>query len=413
MTTALLTPPAAVASRPRHRLAHAAGFWTTAVAFTVVMAYATVPTPLYALYQQRDGFPTWVLTVVFAAYAVGVVASLFLVGHLSDQVGRRRLSLLAVGVEVVSAALFLLFPEVPGLIVARLVSGVGVGMLTATATAHLGELHAAARPEGSPQRAAAVSGVANIGGLALGPLAGGLAAELLPAPLVVPHAVFLVLLLLALGAVALVPETVRAPALRRPYRPQRVAIPAASRGAFAAAAAAAFAGFAVFGLFTSLAPTFLATTLGQTGRLLSGSVSFAVFAAAAVSPLVAARLDGRRQVAVSLVLLPAGLVLLAAGGILASLALFVAGGVLAAAGVGLSFRNALATAGALVEPARRGEVLAAVFLVAYAGMAVPALVAGVALARVAPVAVLTAFAAVVLALGVAAGAGLLRATRRG
>jgi MFS family permease len=279
MTTPLLAPPAP--ARARHLLPHAAGFWTTAVAFTVVMAYATVPTPLYALYQQRDGFATWVLTVVFAAYAAGVVASLFLVGHLSDQVGRRRLTILAVGVEVVSAALFLLFPEVPGLIVARFVNGVGVGMLTATATAHLGELHAASRPDAGPQRPATVSGVANIGGLALGPLAGGLFAEYLPAPLVLPHAVFLVLLVLTLVAVALVPETVREPALRRPYRPQRVSVPASARGAFGAAAGAAFAAFAVFGLFSSLTPTFLATTFGQTDRLVAGSVSFAVFAAAA------------------------------------------------------------------------------------------------------------------------------------
>jgi MFS family permease len=411
MTTPLLASPTAPA-RARHRLPHAAGFWTTAVAFTVVMAYATVPTPLYALYQQRDGFPTWVLTVVFAAYAAGVVASLFLVGHLSDQVGRRRLTMLAVGVEVVSAALFLLFPEVPGLVVARFVNGVGVGMLTATATAHLGELHAASRPEAGPQRPATVSGVANIGGLALGPLAGGLFAEYLPAPLVLPHAVFLVLLVLTLVAVALVPETVREPALRRPYRPQRVSVPASARGAFGAAAGAAFAAFAVFGLFSSLTPTFLATTFGQTDRLVAGSVSFAVFAAAAVSPVVSARADRQRQIALSVALLPTGLVLLAAGGILGSLALFVVGGVIAAAGVGLSFRNALATAASLVEPAQRGELLAAVFLAAYAGMAVPALLAGIALGWVAPVLVLTAFSAVMLVMTAVSGTALLRAARR-
>jgi MFS family permease len=412
MTTELLASPPAP-SAARHRLPHAAGFWTTAVAFAVVMAYATVPTPLYALYQQRDGFPTWVLTVVFAAYAVGVVASLFLVGHLSDQVGRRRLTMLAVAVEVLSAVLFLLFPEVPGLVVARLVNGVGVGMLTATATAHLGELHAAARPGAGPQRPATVSGVANIGGLALGPLAGGLFAEYLPAPLVLPHAVFLVLLVLTLVAVALVPETVREPALRRPYRPQRVSVPASARRDFGAAAAAAFAAFAVFGLFSSLTPTFLAATLGQTDRLVAGSVSFAVFAAAAVSPIVFARVGRERQVALSLALLPAGLVLLAAGGILASLVLFVAGGVVAAAGVGLSFRNALATAASLVPPAQRGEVLAAVFLVAYAGMAIPAVIAGIALSWVEPVVVLTAFSAVMLVTTAVSGAALLRVARRG
>jgi hypothetical protein len=106
-------------------------------------------------------------------------------------------------------------------------------------------------------------------------------------------------------------------------------------------------------------------------------------------------------------------VLLAAGGILGSLALFVVGGVVAAAGVGLSFRNALATAASLVPPAQRGELLAAVFLAAYAGMAIPALVAGIALGWVAPVVVLTAFSAVMLVTTAISGTALLRVARRG
>jgi dipeptide/tripeptide permease len=138
-----------------------------------------------------------------------------------------------------------------------------------------------------------------------------------------------------------------------------------------------------------------------------------VFAAAAVSPLVFARAGRQRQIALSVALLPAGLLLLAAGGILASLALFIVGGVIAAAGVGLSFRNALATAASLVQPAQRGEVLAAVFLAAYAGMAVPALVAGVALGWVAPVVVLSVFSGVMLVTTAVSGTALLRVARRG
>ena len=69
--------------------------------------------------------------VIFAAYVVGVVASLFLAGHLSDWVGRRRMILLAVGTNMLSGLLFLLWPTTAGLIVARVGSGVSIGMLTA------------------------------------------------------------------------------------------------------------------------------------------------------------------------------------------------------------------------------------------------------------------------------------------
>ena len=62
------SPARVRSSRARHRL----GFWIVAITFLLVMAYSTVPTPLYPLYQQRDGFPVSVITVIFAAYAVGV-----------------------------------------------------------------------------------------------------------------------------------------------------------------------------------------------------------------------------------------------------------------------------------------------------------------------------------------------------
>ncbi len=133
-----MTSVAQKSSRSLRPLPHSAGFWVIAGAFLTVMAFSTVPTPLYALYQQRDGFATFLITIIFAAYAVGVVASLYLVGHVSDWLGRRRVILVAVLVEVLSAVVFLLWPEVPGLLVGRFIGGVGVGLLTAAATAHLG-----------------------------------------------------------------------------------------------------------------------------------------------------------------------------------------------------------------------------------------------------------------------------------
>ena len=122
-------------SPARLRVSHGLGFRVVAVAFATALAFSTVPTPLYALYQQRDGFPTFVVTVVFAAYAVGVMLSLYLAGHLSDWLGRRRVLVAGLLAEALAAAMFLLWPDVPGLIVARLLSGAGIGVLSATATA--------------------------------------------------------------------------------------------------------------------------------------------------------------------------------------------------------------------------------------------------------------------------------------
>jgi MFS family permease len=67
------------------------GFWFIAGAFALAMAFSAAPAPIYPLYETRDRFGPFTVTLVFAAYAVGVVLSLFLAGHVSDWLGRRRM----------------------------------------------------------------------------------------------------------------------------------------------------------------------------------------------------------------------------------------------------------------------------------------------------------------------------------
>lgn len=387
---------------------HAVGFWIVAAVFLTTMAYSTVPTPLYPLYEQRDDFPVSVVTVIYSSYAVGVMLSLYLAGHVSDWLGRRRMLVIAVSISILSAVMFLLWPESTGLIAARLVNGVSIGILSATATASLGELRAITRPAETPAVATSVAGAANLGGLALGPLLGGLFAEFLPDPLVLPHAVFLVLLTVGALALVTVPETVTPPGTPHRYRPQRLAVPRANRSVFLVAAFGAFAGFAVFGLFSSLVPTFLAGTFGDRDHLLAGVAVFAIFASAAVGQLTLASARLRTQLTIAIAACASGLTLVAVGALLPQIALFLGGGVIAGLGVGVLFRGAIATALAIAEPGHAGETLALLFLIAYAGPVIPVLAVGIALAFAPPVAVLLVFVAVVLAATVAAGSIMRR-----
>lgn len=390
--TPTLTASAQAVSR---KVSHDAGFWVVTAAFVVGMAFSTIPTPLWSLYRAQDGFTTLWVTVAFAAYAVGVIVSLFLVGHVSDWVGRTRVLVPALLVEALAAVLFLVWTSLPGLVVARVLTGLGVGMITATATAHLAELHAVARPDAGPHRPGVVAVAANLGGLALGPLVAGVLVQVAPHPLVVPDAIFLVLLLAAAGAVAAVPETVRAGS--RPYRPQRITVPADTRGRYLAVTAGAFGLFAIMGLFTSLAPTFLAS-IGQTSPVVGGLAAFLVFAAAATTQIVLGALATERQLGLGLTITAAGMVVLGAGVVAASALAFLAGGLVAGAGAGLLLKGALGTAAQLAPAEARGEAVAGVFLGGYTGLVVPVLGIGLASAAGAPLAgSFVAFAVVVLA----------------
>src|SRR3978361_2092457 len=104
----LMRPSPLRTSTRRH---HGVGFWAVAFAFLAVMAFSTVPSPLYGLYQARDGFSSFIVTIIYAAYAVGVIAALLFAGHVSDSRGRRRVLLPAVATSILSAAVFLLWRD--------------------------------------------------------------------------------------------------------------------------------------------------------------------------------------------------------------------------------------------------------------------------------------------------------------
>ena len=369
--------PGPAAATPPRRPRYASGFWLAAAAFLAAMAFSTIPTPLYILYQQRDGFSSFVVTVVFAIYAVGVIASLLLAGHVSDWVGRRRVLVPALAIEVFAAVVFLVWPALPGLIVARFVSGLGIGMITATATAHLRDLHALGRPGAAASRFEVVSAAANLGGLGVGTLVSGALAQFLESPLVVPYAIFAGLLLLAIVALGFVPETVQPPAAHPRYRPQRVTFGHADRATAIMAGAGAFVGFAVFGLFTSLAPGFVGTTLHHPSRLLAGVVPFIAFAAAALAQTASGHLANRARMFVGILAQAAGIVVVAFSMEDANLAAFLVGGALAGAGAGVLFKSALAAYVGTAEPIRRGEAASSLFLFAYLGLIIPVLGIGV------------------------------------
>ncbi|XVU27179.1 MFS transporter [Actinoplanes sp. CA-054009] len=388
----VMTKPAPTGA-PTGSARHGAAFWLVAVVYLVALAFSTLPAPLYPLYQAADGFSSFTVTIVFAVYAVGVIVALLLAGHISDWVGRRRVLLPALALEIAAGVLFLAWPSLTGLIVARLLTGLGVGMLTATATAYLLELHTAHRPQASGTRFEVVSAAANLGGLGTGTLAAGFLAQFVASPLRTPYVVFLVLLVLSVVAVVAVPETVIAPAVKPKYRPQRVRM----SGKSLVAAAGAFTAFAVFGLFTSLAPGFVASGLHHPSRLLAGFIAFLVFAAGAAAQSGAGLLPAARRFPIGLAAQGAGLVVLAAGMLATSLWLFLIGGVIAGAGAGILFKSAVGRIAAAAPPAERGGALAGLFLVGYAGLTVPVLGLGIATLYVASTTAMLWFTGILLA----------------
>lgn len=394
---------------------HGVGFWSVAAAFLTVIAFSTAPAPLYSLYETRDGFSAFVVTIIYAAYALGAVVSLALAGHLSDWHGRRRVLVPVLLLEIAAAVVFLVWPTLPGLLVARCLTGLGVGAFTSTATAWLAELHAAHRPRATARRAQVISTASNMWGFGVGTVVSGALAQWIAHPLTVPYVVFVIALVVGLLFVLAAPETRPATTPRPRYRPQRVSVPRHARGRYLAAAIGMLVTYAALGLFSSLSPSYLAGPLQRPSAALAGAVTFVVFSSAVAGLLATSTVGVHRTLATGLPILPVGLLLLVAAVWLPapSLTAFLAGGVVIGLGGGLVFRGTLSTVVALAAENARAEALAGLFVAGYLGATVPVIGLGLLMRYSTPQISLLVFAAV-LALAVLASAPtLLRRTGTG
>jgi uncharacterized membrane protein YraQ (UPF0718 family) len=87
---------APVARSRRHR----SGFRAVTFAFLVVMAVATLPSPLYGLYRSRDHLSALTITVVFAIFAASTIALLQRDSSIVARIGRRGTMLAAVATMI-------------------------------------------------------------------------------------------------------------------------------------------------------------------------------------------------------------------------------------------------------------------------------------------------------------------------
>ncbi|WP_433546899.1 MFS transporter [Streptomyces sp. CA-294286] len=354
------------------------GFWFVAVAFAVLMAFGTAPTPLWPLYQDRDGFGATTVTLAFAIMVVGAAVGFLGLGHLSDRWGRRRIIVPALLTDVAAASLLVLWPGLPGLLTARLLTGLAVGLMASTATAYLMDLWHRAHP-GQPLSTTPglVATVSNLGGLALGPLLVGVLAQWSGSPLVTPFVLFGAVMLVLLVLVLAAPETVDTAQVSG-TRPARFALREGARPVFAAAAATGFFAFAATGLFSALGAVIVRQDLGSTSPLVAGTVTFVVFGASVLAQLLLGRLPVVGLLRLGALLFPLGLGLTAVTLYVPSLALLLLAAVLSGSGSGLLFKASVDRTAAAAAPTSRAGVLAVFFVVAYVGMGAPSVLFGLA-----------------------------------
>lgn len=346
------------------------GFWLIAIAFAIAMLGTTLPTPLYPIYERAYGFGALMVTIVFAAYAFGVLAGLLFFGHMSDEVGRRPILVGGLVLSALSALAFFFAHDMTAIFAGRILSGLSAGIFTGSATAALVDL---ATPE-RRGRAAAIAVAANIGGLGLGTLLSGILGQYAPYPLQFSYAVDFGLACVAIVCVLMASETVtNRRALR--LRVQRLRIPAEVRGVFLQAAILGMCGFAVAGLFSAIAPSLLASLLKEPNHALAGLLVFALMGMTATGQIAVRRFSRGGALFVSCSLLLLGMVMLAASLEWRVTALLFGSAIVEGLGMGLGIGSGLAEINERIHE-RRGEVSSAYFVLLYIGLAFPVIGVG-------------------------------------
>jgi MFS family permease len=395
VTAVSATPDVNAPAAQRYR--HRSGFWAAAFAFLVVMAVATLPSPLYGLYRIRDHLSALTITVVFAIFAGSTIVMLLRDSSIAARIGRRGTMLASVATMIVALAVLAAWQDLAGLLIGRLITGVSVGLAAGTAITYLIELRLRADPGASPVRARTIGTSVTVGALGVGPLIAGCLAQWVTQPLTVPYLVFI-----ALGAIALIglwaaPETgapQTAAAKSRPAAPRRtVRLPVP-------AAAGTLAAFAANGLFAGLSGLFLATTLHHPSHALSGAALFILFSCGVLSQL--ASLPASRVLALGTGFMLAGLALLVVSVRLStpSLAMFLISGALIGAGSGAVFKGTTGIVLGASPPESRVAMTSDLLIALYVGLSVPVIGAGVALDLGASAPSTVLGFAVVVALGV-------------
>jgi MFS family permease len=263
--------------------------WAAAWIVTAVFILSNAATPLYVRWQAAIGFSSTTLTVIFAAYILGLLLTLLIAGQLSDRYGRRPVLLPGLGAALIACLLFASAQSVVMLVAARFLSGVAVGVVVSAGMAAVVDFSGPERK----RQASLIASISMVLGAGLGPLLAGGIALALPRPVIPVFAVELAVLLSALAVVLILPLRHRGTRPDRYWQLHLPSVPRAHRRHLLRGIAVFGPGITATSFVLSLGPSLLSHLLGVTSPLIAGGMACAMFLTATGVQFVARRFSVR------------------------------------------------------------------------------------------------------------------------
>jgi MFS family permease len=258
------------------------------------------------------------------------------------------------------------------LFVARGIQGLATGAVLSAASAALLDLH----PRRDPAGVGLTNATAAAGGIGLGILVSSSLVQLGSAPRVLPYAVLLALFAIAFAGAYWMPEPVLERSRFR-LTTERPMVPAVVRRPFLLAGLAVVSSWSIGGLFFSLGPELSAQLFDSTNVIVSGIGIVALAGSAALAQLLLGRTAPWIGASAGSIALAAGTILIVVAAATDSSTTYLAGSILGGAGFGVAFLGGLRALVTVIPHEHRAAVMSAFFIVAYASLSVPAVLAGI------------------------------------
>jgi MFS family permease len=362
-----------VAASHTLRLSPKAAFYLLASITVTFLAGSLAPTPLYPIYQAKWGFSALTLTTIFSIYALALLGALLVAGRVSDHVGRRPVLIVATIAQALTMLLFVEANGPNGLLLARFVQGLATGAAIGAIGAGMIDLNKTLGP--------VANAIAPMTGTATGAVIAGLMVHFLPAPTSLVYLTLAVIYLAQMLGVVLMAETiVRRPGALASLRLQ-IGLPAAVSQPMLLATPVLIAAWSFAGFYASLGPAITRVVFGLDPSLGGGTTAFAFAGSAALTVSLTQQRAPRA-------VMTYGAFALLTGSIISVLSLashtttvFLVGTVLAGTGFGAGFQGAVRTVAPIAQPHERAGVLSVIFVVSYVAMGLPAVTAGLFVAR--------------------------------
>jgi len=342
----------------------------SALALTFVGSGSAIPQ--FERYRSLSGLTLLDISIAAMGYSIAVMTALLVLGRVSDFVGRRVVTVVALCVAAAGCVLLLDVAGLSVLFAGRMLQGIACGL----ASSAIGAFVIDAAPTSRTWIAPAVATGAPLAGLAGGALLAGGLVEFGPGPQQTPYLVVIALLGVALLLVQLSAEPLaRTAGALRSMQP-RIAIPRATRPLLPAALPVFCATWAMGGFYLSFSPSIAAQSFGTSNAMVAAVLFASYMALFPVGSIVAGRLAPFVAQRLGITCFTIGAFGVASGLLLGFIAPVLVFGMVAGAGQGLATTGAMTALLSVTRPGERTGLLSAIYLVSYTGAALPNVVAG-------------------------------------